>query len=81
MASFVDLHQGPSSSFSNTRSPFQAMSSIKEGEDAVNGIRQTLEYTDNRQMTSDSRVPAIRSPEQVSDRLCVLANKTYLYCF
>ncbi|KAK0600784.1 hypothetical protein LWI29_018371 [Acer saccharum] len=42
----------------------KAMSSIKEGEDAVNGIRQTLEYTDDRQMTSDSRVPAIRSPEQ-----------------
>ncbi|KAK0601546.1 hypothetical protein LWI29_025239 [Acer saccharum] len=42
----------------------KAMSSIKEGEDAVNGIRQTLEYTDNQQMTSDSRVPVIRSPEQ-----------------
>ncbi|KAL5783706.1 hypothetical protein ACOSP7_008735 [Xanthoceras sorbifolium] len=42
----------------------KAMSSIEEGEDAVNGVRQTLERTDKLQMTLDSRVPVIRSPEQ-----------------
>lgn len=48
---------------------FQAMSSVKEGEDAYTKIGEALDHIDKRQLTSDPRVSVIRSPEQVNGSL------------
>lgn len=48
---------------------FQAMSSMKEGEDAYIKIGEALDHIDKRQLTSDPRVPVIRSPERVNGSL------------
>ncbi|KAK0599810.1 hypothetical protein LWI29_008835 [Acer saccharum] len=56
----------------------KAMSSIKEGEDAVNGIRQTLEYTDNQQMTSDSRDGTDKNEAQIPSELITSCVSTML---
>ncbi|KAF5739859.1 protein ALWAYS EARLY 2-like isoform X1 [Tripterygium wilfordii] len=47
----------------------QAMSSLKEGEDAFMRIGASLESVDKRQLTSDSRVPMVRSSEHVNGTL------------
>ncbi|XP_031260660.1 protein ALWAYS EARLY 2 isoform X2 [Pistacia vera] len=47
----------------------KALSSIKEGEDAYIRIGEALDHIDKRQFISDSRVPVIRSPEQVNGSL------------
>lgn len=47
----------------------KAMSSMKEGEDAYIKIGEALDHIDKRQLTSDSRVSLIRSPEQVNGSL------------
>lgn len=44
----------------------QAMSSVKEGEDAFMKIGEALDHIDKRQLTFDPRVPVIRSPEKVN---------------
>ncbi|XP_044498387.1 protein ALWAYS EARLY 2-like isoform X3 [Mangifera indica] len=47
----------------------KAMSTMKEGEDAYIRIGEALDHIDKQHLTSDSRVPLIRSPEQVNGSL------------
>lgn len=47
----------------------KSMSSMKEGEDAYIKIGEALDHIDKRQLTSDPRVPVIRSPERVNGSL------------
>lgn len=47
----------------------QAISSMKEGEDAFVRIGAALDSMDKRQSASESRVQVIRSPEQVNGGL------------
>ncbi|XP_038714751.1 protein ALWAYS EARLY 2-like isoform X2 [Tripterygium wilfordii] len=47
----------------------QAMTLLKEGEDPFMRIGVSLESVDKRQLTSDSRVPSVRSSEQVNGSL------------
>ncbi|KAL3030380.1 hypothetical protein AAZX31_03G216900 [Glycine max] len=45
---------------------FQALSSTKEGEDALTRIEQALDCADNQQLATNSRLPVIRSQGQIS---------------
>lgn len=44
----------------------QALSSTKEGEDALTRIEQALDCADNQQLATNSRLPVIRSQGQIS---------------